>query len=57
MGFLYGRNIFVEGLFARIMYQSLRIMHEQAVGGTRRALLGIVIRALAQRTGPQVKLH
>jgi NADH dehydrogenase len=56
-GFLYGRNLFVEGLFARVMYQSLRIMHEQAVGGTRRALLGIVIRALAHRTGPHVKLH
>jgi NADH dehydrogenase len=57
MGFLYGRNIFVEGLFARLMYHSLRIMHEQAVGGTRRAMLGIVIRALAHRSGPQVKLH
>jgi NADH dehydrogenase len=39
------------------MYHSLRIMHEQAVGGTRRAMLGIVIRALAHRSGPQVKLH
>ena len=57
MGFLYGRNLFVEGLFARFMYQSLRIMHERAVGGTRRALLGIATRALAHRTGPHVKLH
>jgi hypothetical protein len=26
-GFVFGRSIFVEGLFARIMYRSLRIMH------------------------------
>jgi NADH dehydrogenase len=57
MGFLSGRGMFVEGIFARIMYRSLRVMHEQAIGGTRRALLGIVIRALAHRAGPQVKLH
>jgi NADH:ubiquinone reductase (H+-translocating) len=30
MGFLPGRSFFVEGLFARIMYRSLRLMHDQA---------------------------
>jgi hypothetical protein len=39
MGFLFGRGFFVEGLFAHIMYRSLRVMHE-AVGGTLQALLG-----------------
>ena len=27
MGFLLGRSFFVEGLFAQIMYRSLRVMH------------------------------
>jgi NADH dehydrogenase len=57
MGFLFGRSIFVAGLFAQIMYRSLRLMHERALGGTTRAVLGVCVRALAHRTGPQVKLH
>jgi NADH dehydrogenase len=57
MGFLFGRGFFVEGLFARIMYRSLRILHERALGGTTRAVLALVVRALAHRTGPMVKLH
>ena len=57
MGFLLGRSIFIEGLFAQLMYRSLRFQHERTLGGTLRALLGIVVRALAHRTGPQVKLH
>ena len=57
MGFLFGRSLFVEGVFARIMYRSLRIMHERAVGGTAYALLSLVARALVRRTSPPVKLH
>jgi NADH dehydrogenase len=57
MGFLFGRSFFVEGVFAQIMYRSLRIMHDQALGGTARAALGVVVRTLARYTGPQVKLH
>jgi NADH dehydrogenase len=57
MGFLFGRSIFVAGLFARIMYLSLRIMHERALGGAPRAVLSVLARALAHRTGPPVKLH
>jgi NADH dehydrogenase len=57
MGFLFGRSIFVEGLFARIMYRSLRLMHDRALGGTPRAVLGLLARALTHRTGPPVKLH
>lgn len=57
MGFLFGRSFFVEGVFAQIMYRSLRIMHDQALGGTSRAILGVVVRSLARHTGPQVKLH
>jgi NADH dehydrogenase len=57
MGFLLGRSFFVEGVFAQIMYRSLRTMHDQALGGTTRAVLGVVVRGLARRAGPQVKLH
>ena len=57
MGFLSGRGLFVEGLFAGLMYRSLRLMHEQALGGTRRAALGLISRALARRIDPPVKLH
>ncbi len=57
MGVLSGRGIFVEGLFARIMYRSLRLLHERALGGTAYAVLNLLVRALARRTGPQVKLH
>jgi NADH dehydrogenase len=57
MGFPFGRSFFVEGVFAQIMYRSLRIMHDQALGGTSRALLGVFVRSLARHTGPRVKLH
>jgi NADH dehydrogenase len=57
MGFPFVRNIFVEGLFARMMYRALRIMHDRALGGTPRAVLNLIARALARRTGPPVKLH
>jgi len=39
------------------MYRSLRMLHEQALHGTPRALLGLLARALSRRTGPPVKLH
>jgi len=52
MGFL-----FIEGLFARLMYRSLRMLHERALHGTPSAVLGMLSRALSRRTGPQVKLH
>jgi len=57
MGFVRGRSLFVEGLFARMMYGSLRLMHERALGGTASTLSGVLARALARRTGPRVKLH
>ena len=30
MGFLFGRGMYIEGLFARLMYRSLRMLHERA---------------------------
>ncbi len=57
MGFLFGRGFFIEGLFARAMYHSLRMMHERALNGSIYAVLGLLSRALARRAGPPVKLH
>jgi NADH dehydrogenase len=54
---LFGQGFFIEGLFAGIMYRSLRTLHEQALHGPRRALLGLLARGLSRRTGPPVKLH
>jgi NADH dehydrogenase len=57
MGLLFGRGMFIEGLFARAMYHSLRLMHERTLNGTAYAVLGLLSRALSRRTGPPVKLH
>jgi len=57
MGFVIGRSILIEGLFARLMYRSLEALHERALHGTVRTGLGLLTRALSRRTGPQVKLH
>jgi NADH:quinone reductase (non-electrogenic) len=55
MGFLVGRNFFIEGYFARLMYRSLYKMHEAALHGRGRTLLGLVGRG--GRPAPTVKLH
>jgi NADH dehydrogenase len=58
MGFLTGKNLFIEGLFARLMYRSLYKMHEYALhGGGRRFLLGSLARRLSRGAEPAVKLH
>ena len=57
MGFLFGRGMYIEGLFARLMYRSLRMLHERALHGTPSAVLGTLSRALSRRIGPRVKLH
>ena len=55
MGALVGRGLFVEGLFARLMYRSLYKMHEASLHGRWRTLLGLV--APGVRPRPTVKLH
>jgi NADH dehydrogenase len=57
MGFLFGRGLFIEGLFARLMYHSLRLLHERTLNGSVYAVLALLSRALSRRTGPPVKLH
>ena len=57
MGALQGFNWFVEGVFARMMYLSLHLMHHRAVMGTLRTGLLALARFLIRRTTPLVKLH
>jgi NADH dehydrogenase len=57
MGFLVGRSMFIEGLFARVMYRSLYKMHEAALHGGPSVLWRTVISTISQRPTPTVKLH
>jgi len=57
MGFLAGKSLLVEGYFARLMYRMLYKMHEQALYGTWKTVVGTAARLLTRRTDPVVKLH
>lgn len=57
MGSLQGKNWFVEGFFARLMYTSLHLMHHQAIMGTLRTGVLALARFLIKRSTPMVKLH
>ena len=57
MGFLSGRSMMIEGLFARLMYRSLYKMHQRALHGAGKTALGTLARMLTRRTEPRVKLH
>lgn len=57
MGALVGRRLWVEGVFARLMYLSLYKLHELAVHGWWRTTLGTASRLLTRRLEPRVKLH
>ena len=57
MGFISGKSMRIEGLFAKMMYRSLYKMHEMALHGPVKVGLDTVSRLLTRRTEPQVKLH
>jgi NADH dehydrogenase len=57
MGGLAGRNMFVRGLIARMMYMSLHLMHHAAVLGVFRTATLALGRFLTKRSRPLVKLH
>ena len=57
MGFIVGKSMFIEGLFARLMYRSLYKMHEMALHGPAKVTLDTFARLLTRRTEPEVKLH
>ena len=57
MGSLSGSSLFIEGLFARLMYQSLYKMHLMALHGFWSTALQTLARTITRRSEPQVKLH
>ena len=57
MGGLIGGSLMVEGVFARLMYESLYKMHELALHGFPKMALDTVARLVTRRTEPHVKLH
>ena len=57
MGFLVGRSMFIEGMFARVMYRSLYKMHEAALHGGPSVVWQTIVSTIAQRPTPTVKLH
>jgi NADH dehydrogenase len=57
MGSIVGKSLFIEDYFARLMYRSLYKMHELALHGSRKTLVGTFARGLSQRAEPEVKLH
>ncbi|MEN0073392.1 MAG: NAD(P)/FAD-dependent oxidoreductase [Paracraurococcus sp.] len=57
MGFLVGRSMFIEGLFARLMYRSLYKMHQSALHGRAPVLWRSLASLLTARMEPGVKLH
>lgn len=57
MGALVGGRLFIEGLFARLMYISLHKMHEYALHGAGRVAMDTVARLFSRSGEPRVKLH
>jgi NADH:quinone reductase (non-electrogenic) len=57
MGFLAGKSMLIEGYFAKLMYRSLYLLHQQALHGTTKVVFDTLARALNRRTEPHVKLH
>jgi NADH dehydrogenase len=57
MGALLGGSLFIEGLFARIMYVSLYRMHLYALHGAAKVILDTLAKLITRRTEPRVKLH
>jgi NADH dehydrogenase len=54
---LFGGTLFVEGLFARLMYVSLYRMHTYALHGFAKMLFDTLAKLITRRTEPRVKLH
>ena len=57
MGALIGGSMFIEGLFARMMYVSLYRMHLYALHGFAKVFFDTLARLITRRTEPRVKLH
>jgi NADH dehydrogenase len=56
-GMLGKRTVYLEGVFARLMYRSLYKMHQQALHGTSKMALDTLANLITRRTEPRIKLH
>ena len=52
-----GRNLWLEGHFAKMMYLSLYKMHELALHGFFKVTLDTAARIISRPTEPSIKLH
>lgn len=57
MGFISGKSMMIEGLFAKLMYRSLYKMHQMALHGFFKVAFDTLARMITRRTEPKVKLH
>lgn len=57
MGNLTGGSMYIEGVFARFMYQSLYKMHLMTLHGVFEVVLQTLASLITRRTEAQVKLH
>ena len=57
MGGLIGKNLMIEGYFAKLMYLSLYKLHELAIHGVLKTSLYTFARMITKQTNPTVKLH
>jgi NADH dehydrogenase len=57
MGGLIGKNLMIEGYFAKLMYLSLYKLHELSVHGAIKTTLYTLARLLSKQVNPTVKLH
>ena len=53
-----GKDLFIEGALARLMYRSLYKLHETALYGPWKTFVSTLARGLSRQSGePKVKLH
>ena len=57
MGGLIGKNLMIEGYFAKLVYLSLYKLHELAIHGPIKTTLYTLARMITRQTNPTVKLH
>lgn len=57
MGAVSGGSMYIQGLFARLMYRSLYKMHLMALHGVLSVAMHSIGRLISRRTEPHVKLH
>ena len=57
MGGVIGKNLMIEGYFAKLMYLSLYKLHELTIHGFLKTILYTLARMLTKQANPTVKLH